>query len=187
MFSAGNLQGAYSFYAMIYPMHEYPKKSRREAFKILGGLVACGGGAVGIVHGLVHREASADETVRIGPAAEFRVGEFQKRTVMVTEQGTWLAGPVEKVLYIRRNSEDSFVVFSGTCPHKNCTVNLLPDRTFECPCHHSHFDAEGTVTGMPAPRALDTLEYRVSGDGMLSVQFQNYRKGLATKELVPSS
>ena len=39
---------------------------------------------------------------------------------------------------------------------------------------------------MPAPRPLDTLEYRVSGEGMLSVQFQNFRKGLTTKELVPA-
>ena len=37
------------------------------------------------------------------------------------------------------------------------------------------------------PDQNDTLEYRVSGDGMLSVQFQNFRKGLTTKELVRAS
>ena len=174
-------------YDCIVQMSGIHKSNRREAFKILGGLLVSGGGAFGIVHTLVRREASADETVKVGPVSEFPVGEFQKRTVTVTEHGTWLSGPVEKVLWIRRNAADSFVVFSGTCPHKNCTVNLLPDKTFECPCHHSRFDAAGTVTAMPAPRPLDTLEYRVSGDGLLSVQFQNYRKGRPTKELVPAS
>jgi Rieske Fe-S protein len=162
------------------------KRNRREAFKTLGGLLVCGGGAFGIVHYLVRHEASADEMVTLGPIAEFPIGEFQKRTVTVTEHGTWLTGPVEKTVWVRRNAE-TFTVFTGTCPHRNCTVNLLPDKTFECPCHHSTFNSEGAVTGPPAPRALDTLEYRVSADGVLSIQFQNFRKELPTKELVPSS
>jgi Rieske Fe-S protein len=160
-------------------------QSRREAFKILGGLLVCGSSSFGIVHYAVRREASADETVKLGPLSEFAVGKFEKRVVTVTESGTWLEGLVEKTIWLRRNADDSFLVFSGTCPHMNCTVNLAQDQTFECPCHMSHFDAEGRVTAEPAPRALDALEYRVSGDGMVSIQFQNYRKGLETKELVP--
>jgi Rieske Fe-S protein len=166
-------------------MREIQKKNRREAFKVLGGLIVSGGGAFGIVHSMVRREPSADETVKVGPLSEFPVGEFQKRMVTVTEHGTWLEGPVEKTVWLRRNPDDSFLVFSGTCPHMNCTVNLLPDKTFECPCHHSHFDSEGKVTSLPAPRPLDTLEYRVSADGVVSVQFQNFKKEIPTKELVP--
>lgn len=166
-------------------MREIQKKNRREVFKVLGGLVVSGGGAVGIVHYMVRREPSADETVKLGPVSDFPVGEFQKRTVNVTERGTWLQGPVEKTIWLKRNADDTFVVFSGTCPHMNCTVNLLEDKTFECPCHHSHFDSAGRVTSAPAPRPLDTLEYRVAGDGLVSVQFQNFKKEIPTKELVP--
>jgi Rieske Fe-S protein len=168
-------------------MSKVQKKSRREAFKILGGLLVCGGGAIGIVHYLVRRDASADETVKLGAISDFPVGEFQQRTVTVTEHGTWLTGPVEKTLWIRRNADDTFLVFSGTCPHMNCTVNLTPAKTFACPCHNSAFDSEGKVTAPPAPRPLDTLEYRVSAEGALSVQYQNFRKALTTKELVPAS
>lgn len=168
-------------------MGETKRKNRREAFKVLGGLLICGGSAFGIVHYMVRREASADETVRLGPLSEFPVGQFAMRTVTVTERGTWLAGPVEKTLWVKRNDDDTLVVFSGTCPHMNCTVTLQPDQTFECPCHNSRFAADGSVLSDPAPRGLDTLEYRVSGEGEVSVQFQNFRKGLATKELVPSS
>ena len=166
-------------------MGDSKNKSRREAFKILGGLLVCGGASFGIVHYAVRREASADETVRLGPISDFPLGEFQKRSVTVTEHGTWLSGPVEKTLWLRRNPDDTFLVFTGTCPHMNCIVNLMPDRTFACPCHMSAFDAEGKVTAGPSPRPLDTLEYRISGDGQLSVQFQNYKKGLPAKELVP--
>jgi len=165
-------------------MKKIDRKNRREVFKIIGGLLVCGGSALGIVHYLVRREPSADETVKVGPKTDFVVGEFQKKTVTVTEHGTWLSGPVEKAVWLRRNADDTFLVFSGTCPHMNCTVNLLPDKTFECPCHHSHFDRDGAVTSPPALRGLDTLEYRVAGDGMVSVQFQNFKKAIATKELV---
>ena len=75
-------------------MSEIPKKSRREAFKVLGGLIVCGGSAFGIVHYMVRREASADETVKLGPISDFRVGEFEKRTVTVTEHGADFAPTV---------------------------------------------------------------------------------------------
>jgi hypothetical protein len=39
--------------------------------------------------------------------------------------------------------------------------------------------------GLAAPRPLDTLEYRVSGEGVVSVQFQNFKRELPTKEMVP--
>jgi len=159
--------------------------SRREAFKILGGLLVCGTTSMGIVHYAVRREPSVDETVRLGPLSEFPVGEFQRRSVTVNERGTWFEGQVEKTVWVRRNPDDTLLVLSGTCPHMNCTVNLLEDRTFECPCHHSRFDADGQKTSEPAPRALDTLEYRISSEGIVSVQFQNFRRGLETKQLVP--
>ena len=135
---------------------------------------------------MVRREPSADETVTVGPLSKFPIGEFQKRTVIVTERGTWAAGPAEKTIWLRRNADDTVLVFSGTCPHKNCMVHL-EGKTFHCPCHHSHFDSEGQVLSPPALRSLDTLEYRVSSDGIVSVQFQNFRKEIPAKELIPAS
>jgi Rieske Fe-S protein len=162
------------------------KGNRRQTLRVLGGLIVCGGGAFGIVHYVVRREASVDERVILGPLAESPVGEFQKRTVTVTEHGTWVTGPVEKTVWLRRNPDGTCVVFSGTCPHRNCTVNL-EGKTFHCPCHHSRFDSEGQVLSLPALRSLDTLEYRVSSNGIVSIEFQNYKKEIPTKELIPSS
>jgi Rieske Fe-S protein len=131
---------------------------------------------------MVRHDPIADESVSLGPLAEFPIGEFQKRTVTVTEEGTWQTAPVEKTLWIRRNADDTLLVFTATCPHMNCTVDLQPDKTFACPCHHSSFSAEGQVLLGPAPRPLDTLDYRVSGEEV-TVQYQNFRKGIAEKEV----
>jgi Rieske Fe-S protein len=127
-------------------------KNRREAFKILGGLLVCGGASLGIVHYAVRDEASADETVKLGPISEFPTGEFQKRLVTVTEHGTWFSGPVEKTLWIRRNADETFLVFTGTCPHMNCIVNEAPGQTFACPCHQSSFLGRGRH-GRPLAKA----------------------------------
>jgi Rieske Fe-S protein len=152
----------------------------------VGGLVASFIGAVGIVHYLVRREPSADETVVLGRLPDFPVGEFQRRTFTVTEHGTWFEGPVEKTVWVRRNADDTLLVFTATCPHRNCLVNL-EETVFHCPCHHSRFDLEGKVIVPPALRSLDTLEYRISKDGVVSVQFQNFKREIAAKELVPFS
>ena len=165
---------------------EKSNNSRRDALRVLIGLAVCGAGAVGIVHYMVRREPSADETILLGPLSQFPVGAFQSRMVTVTERGTWFESQVEKVVWVRRNSDDSLLVFTGTCPHRSCFVNLN-DRVFHCPCHHSRFDFEGRVLLPPALRGLDTLEYRISHDGIVSVQFQNFKRELPAKELVPSS
>ena len=42
------------------------------------------------------------------------------------------------------------------------------ENQFVCPCHGSHFDAEGDVENPPAPRALDTFAVTIE-DGQVLV------------------
>jgi Rieske Fe-S protein len=160
-----------------------PYLSRRDALKAAGGLVGCGGAAVAVVHYLTRHDPRASETVVVGPVSEFSVGTFEKRVVRVMEEGVWTTGLVDKTLWILRNTDDSLRVYSGTCPHMNCTVALRDDQTFECPCHRSSFNAEGAVALGPSPRPLDTLDYTVA-NGVLSVEFHNFQKGIPEKKLV---
>lgn len=45
---------------------------------------------------------------------------------------------------------------SAVCPHLKCIVPWNPaERTFDCPCHGSRFDAIGAVISGPANRNLD--------------------------------
>jgi cytochrome b6-f complex iron-sulfur subunit len=66
--------------------------------------------------------------------------------------------------------EDDFHVVSAVCTHLGCTVQWSADKAeFACPCHGSHFRADGAVAGGPAPRALAWYTVGLSPDGYLEV------------------
>ncbi len=48
---------------------------------------------------------------------------------------------------------------SATCTHMGCTLQWnRAETSWDCPCHGSRFDCEGTVLEGPAVRALDRVE-----------------------------
>ena len=51
---------------------------------------------------------------------------------------------------------DGVAAMSLICTHLGCVVDKKGDG-YLCPCHGSVFDAQGNVTGGPAPRALAWL------------------------------
>jgi cytochrome b6-f complex iron-sulfur subunit len=58
--------------------------------------------------------------------------------------------------------QDGVYAISKVCTYLGCIVKVIPDG-FECPCHGSHFAADGTVSKGPAPLPLPWL--KVSGKG----------------------
>jgi len=65
---------------------------------------------------------------------------------------------------------DTYRAVSGICPHLGCTVNAVPDKLpFLCPCHGSHFDANGAVVSGPSPRGLTWFLVTMSKDGRLVI------------------
>jgi cytochrome b6-f complex iron-sulfur subunit len=75
----------------------------------------------------------------------------------------------ESRLFILRKG-NGFRAVSAICTHLGCTVNLGADgQSFACPCHGSHFDGQGKVTGGPAPRGLSWFLVSQTRDGRLLI------------------
>lgn len=58
-----------------------------------------------------------------------------------------------------RDDSGELVTLSPKCKHLGCTVGWNHrNRTWDCPCHGSRYDARGKVIRGPAQRSLDPLE-----------------------------
>ena len=64
-------------------------------------------------------------------------------------------------LAVYRAEDGSVVALSPRCQHMGCTVDWNDaDRTWDCPCHGSRYQADGTVVHGPAKKDLDREEIR---------------------------
>jgi cytochrome b6-f complex iron-sulfur subunit len=75
----------------------------------------------------------------------------------------------DRRLFVVREEND-FHVVSAVCTHLGCTVQWKGEKhEFDCPCHGSRFQADGSVIGGPAPRPLSWWAVALSPDGYLVV------------------
>jgi nitrite reductase/ring-hydroxylating ferredoxin subunit len=57
-----------------------------------------------------------------------------------------------------RSSDGSLHVVSATCTHLGCTVKWNEAETsWDCPCHGSRFDVDGSVLTAPATKPLEVM------------------------------
>jgi cytochrome b6-f complex iron-sulfur subunit len=65
-------------------------------------------------------------------------------------------------------TEAGMAAVSTTCTHLGCIV-ATTEIGFDCPCHGSRFDPDGSVLGGPAPRPLSWFKLSLSPGGELEV------------------
>ncbi len=80
--------------------------------------------------------------------------------------GTRISLDVRRVCVVRE--ENRLAVISTTCTHLGCIV-AVSDTGFDCPCHGSRYDQDGTVTGGPAPRALPWFKTTLAPNGDIEI------------------
>jgi arsenite oxidase small subunit len=124
--------------------------SRREFFKVSGGLAAGAGIAAGAIpnNALAAQSADAGSTVlpyprkAVGSAAQMAVGQSVAFTYPDDASpctAIRMGAPVEGGVGPGRD----IVAYSTLCTHMGCPVAYdAKSRCFKCPCHFSTFDAE---------------------------------------------
>ena len=90
--------------------------------------------------------------------------------------------PIGVVYLVRKAGQETPMAFNAICPHAGCFVTHSGSRNvFQCPCHNSAFALDGSIIEpSPSPRAMDSLDCEVRGEGddkEVWVKFQNYLAG----------
>jgi cytochrome b6-f complex iron-sulfur subunit len=100
-------------------------------------------------------------TVSYGAPSNFRVGKPEDYKVGIKQ-----TFEREQVVVMRERA--GFAAISVVCTHLGCTIRVT-DSGFDCPCHGSQYDADGNVTGGPAPRPLDWFQVALAPSGELEI------------------
>lgn len=99
----------------------------------------------------------SNSKVKLGPPHQYKTGS----ATFFPDLSLWLFRDAK-----------GFYAISAVCTHLGCIAARKEDGRFACPCHGSKFNAEGKVTGGPAPTALHWLALSLSPDGQLIVDKQ---------------
>jgi glycine/D-amino acid oxidase-like deaminating enzyme/nitrite reductase/ring-hydroxylating ferredoxin subunit len=134
--------------------------------------IATGDSGTGITHGMIAGMLVSDyDPGRLRLRA---VGELSRGALDVASHlGSWLTpGDVAAIdaiapgsgavvrrglhkVAVYRGEDGAVVALSATCPHRGCIVAWNgAERTWDCPCHGSRFDVDGTRLDGPATRGL---------------------------------
>ena len=59
---------------------------------------------------------------------------------------------------VYKDDAGNVVKLSPICPHQNCTVGWnAAEGTWDCPCHASRFEADGSYISGPANEGLESI------------------------------
>lgn len=99
--------------------------------------------------------------VTYGQPAIFQIGKPDE-----FPPGTRIAREAERICIVREGNRVAAI--STTCTHLGCSVSIA-DTGFSCPCHGSHYDQDGNVTGGPAPKPLPWFHVTLAPNGEIEV------------------
>src|SRR5260221_5844949 len=140
-----------------------------------------------------NRPAPPGEFKTVAKLSELRAGVPFEAIIHEVRQDAWTLHPndiVGRVWLIRKGND--VTVFNTTCPHLGCSVNFEGEK-FVCPCHNATYTLDGVRTDPgagrtnPAPRDMDSLEYKVEPDPenpkdkLILVKFQAFEQNKPEK------
>lgn len=172
---------------------------KRRSFLTL--ISAIGSGLLGLALGIptvgaflspVFRKQRTEAWAALGEADFFDWDVPIRIEIPQTVQDAWVESRVFRSVWLYTQDGENFTVYNGRCTHLACQyawdeeVDLTfhpEDDVFHCPCHHAIFRVTGEVIRGPAPRPLDTLEWKIE-DGILYALYVDFRPGIPEKVAV---
>lgn len=166
--------------------------SRRKLLENLAwgtGVAAAGAAAWPLAASVVQPlrgEASPGDApwVEVAVEKEVRADRPLKATIRVPVRDGYFTTLVELgAVWLRRQADGKIAALSGTCPHLGCGLGLDQKGGFGCPCHDSHFGADGAYVRGPSPRPMDPLPVRVE-EGRVLVQALRFATGTKVRRQI---
>jgi menaquinol-cytochrome c reductase iron-sulfur subunit len=164
---------------------EGPDNTRRNFLKGLIGLLLL---LVGLILGIpllrsLGTKLQTRKQIWIKVAAVNSLPDNQPVNLKFTAeyQDAFRRQTVVHSVWVAKHSPTELAVYSPICTHLGCYYNWDPALNhFACPCHDSVFSVDGKVLAGPAPRSLDTMQYKVE-NGELFVVWQRFKAGIPEK------
>lgn len=82
--------------------------------------------------------------------------------------GSSLGDQLTSENFVKDSDGSLWLALYQRCVHLGCTVPFRDDCvSFKCPCHGSHYNADGEYLDGPAPRSLDRFAISFSGGNVI--------------------
>ena len=103
-----------------------------------------------------------EQWVTLGKVGDFQIGKTASVTVLDPSPLPWAGITAKNAVWLRRESETSFIAFSANCTHLGCPVRWMEGaELFLCPCHGGAYYKDGNVAAGPPPRPLFRYGVRI--------------------------
>jgi menaquinol-cytochrome c reductase iron-sulfur subunit len=100
--------------------------------------------------------------VTLGKVGDFQVGKTVTVTVIDTSPLPWAGITAKNAVWLRRESDTTFIAFSANCTHLGCPVRWMEGaELFMCPCHGGVYYKDGNVAAGPPPHPLVRYDVRI--------------------------
>ncbi|MEY2485425.1 MAG: menaquinol-cytochrome c reductase iron-sulfur subunit [Verrucomicrobiota bacterium] len=103
-----------------------------------------------------------EQWVTLGKVSDFQIGKTVTVTVIDTSPLPWAGITAKNAVWLRRESDTTFIAFSANCTHLGCPVRWMEGaELFMCPCHGGVYYKDGNVAAGPPPRPLVRYDVRI--------------------------
>ena len=118
--------------------------------------------------------AAKPENYKIGQAGVFYVQNAKTYISHLAADtplllsGSNLTDQLTSERFVKDSDGSLWLALYQRCVHLGCTVPFRDDCvSFKCPCHGSHYNADGEYLDGPAPRSLDRFAMSFSGGNVI--------------------